>query len=370
MNSEKSKIEEEFFQLIRYALGVSDDYSRLTEEEWERIDKYCCEQGLLPWMYAGIERMPQEGKPHQELMLQWYVDTLGMQQHSRNATKCVLRLTQQIEQDGLKTCVLKGVGCSMLYPEPDKRIAGDIDIWIIPQTGSSNDIISYVKQRFPNVTDAIYHHVVIADYKGQTIEVHFRPSFMTNPLHNYRLQQWFASQAEAQSSHRTELPGGKGTIACPTTDFNMVYLMSHIAKHIVQDSVTLKSILDYYYLLRQRGRNCDNSEALRLMRRFGLMPYTRAVMYILHDTFGMESDYLIAPPDARKGAFLLKEIMRGTDFGQPENAPRWMKESWVGRSLLRLGHDIRVARHFPSECLWEPAFRLWHFVWKKAQSSK
>ena len=362
-------LEQQFYQLIRYALGVTDEYPQLTKAEWQQIDKYCCEQGLLAWMNAGLARMPKEGKTNQELMLQWYVDTLGMQQHYHSTTDRVLKLTQKIEHDGLQACILKGVGCSLLYPEPDKRIAGDIDVWITTATGNSQEVLDYVRTHFTNVTDAIYHHVVIADYKGKTVEIHFRPSFMTNPLHNRRLQRWFASQAKEQCSHRVTLPDGKGTIACPTTDFNLVYLLSHIAKHVIQDGVTLKSLLDYYYLLKQRGRGHDNRETQGLLRHVGLMPYAEAVMHILKEYFGMDDDYLITAPNARKGDFLLQEIMRGDDFGQPDNPPQWMKKTWVGRSLLRLAHDARMAIHFPSECLWEPAFRLWHFVWKKTHNN-
>jgi len=36
-----------------------------------------------------------------------------------------------------------------------------------------------------------YHHVDYGLFKDVEVEVHYRPSFLFNPVHNCRLQKWF-----------------------------------------------------------------------------------------------------------------------------------------------------------------------------------
>jgi len=36
----------------------------------------------------------------------------------------------------------------------------------------------------------------------------------------------------------------------------------------------------------------------------------------------------------------------------------------VRKNIWRLRRDARLVRYFPSECLWEPVFRVYHFGWR------
>ena len=60
---------------------------------------------------------------------------------------------------------------------------------------------------------------------------------------------------------------------------------------------------------------------------------------------------------------LLAEIMKGGNFGfydvENQRADSQLKKNW-----LRIRRDLRMMRYFPSECLWEPVFRVYHFFWR------
>lgn len=36
----------------------------------------------------------------------------------------------------------------------------------------------------------------------------------------------------------------------------------------------------------------------------------------------------------------------------------------VKKNILRIKRDLRMMRYFPSECLWEPVFRVYHWMWR------
>jgi len=104
------------------------------------------------------------------------------------------------------------------------------------------------------------------------------------------------------------------------------------------------------------------------LRYLGLMEIAGAVMWVLKEVLGMEEPYLIAPVDERRGRFLFSEMLQGGNFGMGLTPNKgWLsKETAIGRNVLRLKRDAQLLRYFPSECLWEPVFRIYHFFWRLA----
>ena len=86
-------------------------------------------------------------------------------------------------------------------------------------------------------------------------------------------------------------------------------------------------------------------------------------MWVLNEVLGLEEKYLIAPKNEKLGRVLLAEMLRGGNFGQFDidniKADSQLKKNWQ-----RIRRDLRMMRYFPSECLWEPVFRIGHFFWR------
>ncbi len=134
-------------------------------------------------------------------------------------------------------------------------------------------------------------------------------------------------------------------------------------------------IIDYYYLLKayRDGQSspsgCPASEGgshmdvLKTLRYLGLEKIGGAMMWLQHEILGLDKKYLIVPMNEKLGKVLLNEILTGGNFGMYDEdnikADNQLKKNWQ-----RIRRDIRMMRYFPSECLWEPVFRLYHFFWR------
>ena len=63
---------------------------------------------------------------------------------------------------------------------------------------------------------------------------------------------------------------------------------------------------------------------------------------------------------------LLADILHGGNFGKYnddyQHASR--RRIYPKRAWKKLCHSISLVRYFPSEALWEPLFRIWHFFWR------
>ena len=214
---------------------------------------------------------------------------------------------------------------------------------------------------------ACYHHIDYGDFNGVEVEAHYRPTFMNNLISNKRLQRWMQEHEDEQFGNRMSFPDQDGCISIPTWEFNVVFQLSHIYRHVIQRGIGLRQFIDYYYLLRsvenvkiEQFKNVSST-----LRYLGLEKIAGAVMWVLSEVLGLEERYLIAPVDERRGRFLYGEIMRGGNFGQYDSDGRRKKEEGrVMRNFQRIKRDIHMVRYFPSECLWEPVFRQYHWFWR------
>jgi hypothetical protein len=94
--------------------------------------------------------------------------------------------------------------------------------------------------------------------------------------------------------------------------------------------------------------------------------FAAAVMYIMKNVLGLEDEYLLMPPDEKAGRLLLCDIIRGGNFGKYNKSfAHDGKDINPSRYFYKTFHNLSLAMYYPSETLWEPLFRTWHFFWRK-----
>lgn len=352
-------MEETFFELLRFSIGASDKMRHLSDEEWHTMYDMAQKQSLIGIVFAGISRLPVELLPPKMIKLSCFALAEKIAQRNAILDQIAVAVSTKFLNAGYDNCILKGQGNARMYPAPKTRTPGDIDIWLY---GDIKIIIEFARRKFPK-TKACYHHVDYGEYNGVEIEIHYRPAYINNLICNGRLQRWFRQNALEQMTHRIVLKSPSEEISVPTLAFNRIFQMAHISNHVIQEGIGLRQLLDYYYLLMQGLSEEEKMNDERLLRRFGLYHVAAAVMYVLHEVFGLKQEQMIVPMDERRGRFLLEEIMISGNFGKYDKRLEG-KRSAFDKNMSRLKRDFRFLRYFPSECLWEPVFRIYHFFWR------
>ena len=268
-----------------------------------------------------------------------------------------IQVSEWFRKKGFRTCILKGQGNALMYPNPYSRTPGDIDIWV---EGEDKRVISFVRSISPH-EKACYHHIEFPSYNGVEVEVHYRPSFLQCFWHNRRLQKYYEMVKEEQFSHRMKL-GEQGEIAIPTAEFNLIFQLTHIYAHLMNEGIGLRQLLDYYFVLLHADIK-NLAELQRILKHFGLWKFAGAIMYIMQEVFGMPASRLIVPSNEKYGIFVLNEVLEAGNFGKYDERNRFGK-SQLGHNLQRVYRDIRLVKYFPMEALSEPLFRTWHFFWR------
>ena len=234
-----------FFDFLRFCIGSAKEIpGSLKEVDWKELYCIAQKQALLGVLFYGIRRLPKELAPEQKLLMQWMVMAEMILKQNIRLFQDSVKVCQNFENKGFANCILKGQGNALLYPDPYMRTPGDIDIYL---SGGRRKIMKYVDQVCPNQVMR-YHHVDFPVMKT-AIEVHFTPSYMFNPIHNRRMQKWFEEVMGEQCNHRVSLPDGYGEIHVPQVSFNVIYILSHLYRHIFTEGIGLRQLLDYYFVI-------------------------------------------------------------------------------------------------------------------------
>ena len=396
------------FEFLQVAVGNRNSLSvSVTDADWLRLFEFCKKQALIGVGFTAVEKLHAMGVVcPAALRMQWMA--LALQIETRNAllNEQCRQLTDRYKHDGFSTCILKGQGNCINYPENlrKRRQCGDIDVWASPicdisvavQTGSNDveyatykgfrAVREYVKMQHRivgNFANPIvrYHHIEAPKMDGTEVEVHFRPCYAHSPLRNRRMQRWFNDHADVCMKNKTHLG-----FAVPTASVNVVYQMCHLFSHCFDEGLGLRQLMDYYFALcvwhndvmeckdlQSQGMWCEGlgtpvmskEEVMAVIRSFGMGKFAAAVMFVLHEVFAMPTHYYICEPNEKEGKKLLAEIMQGGNFGQYDTRDAELKRGgMVKHGVWKLKRVMRLVRSYPEEALWEPVFRVYHLIWR------
>ena len=235
-----------FFEFLRFCIGSESEIpSSLKEADWKELYRIAQKQCLVGILFDGILKLPPaEVGMSKDLLLQWMMQCQMLEKANMRLNDAAIQVSEWFRRKGFRTCILKGQGNALLYPNGLHRTPGDIDIWV---EGGDKRGISFVRSISPH-EKACYHHIEFPSYKGVEVEVHYRPSFLLCFWHNRKLQKYYERVKVEQFSHRVML-GEQGEIAIPTVEFNLIFQLTHIYAHLMNEGIGLRQLLDYYYVL-------------------------------------------------------------------------------------------------------------------------
>ena len=402
-------MEKLFFEFLQVAVGNRKSLSAaINDSDWLRLFEFCKKQALIGVGFTAVEKLHAMGVVcPATLRMQWMALALQIEKRNALLNQQCHQLTERYKHDGLSTCILKGQGNLLNYPEElrMRRMSGDIDVWCIPPTDGLdiavatgnkdveyvnyrgvNAVIEYARMRFrlcgiDKQPRAIYHHIDAPAIDGTEVEIHYKPSFCRSLIRNRRMQKWFAVHAYECTKNKCRYG-----FPVPTSSVNVVYQMCHLFNHYFHEGIGLRQLMDYYYTLKiwhndfqekkeqeSRGMLIEGhgsdvmspSEVMAVLRSFGMARFAGAVMYVLHKVFAMPALCYICEPNEREGKKLLEEIMKGGNFGQYDTRDAALKNGGMMKhGIWKLKRVMRLVRSYPEEALWEPVLRVYHLGWR------
>lgn len=412
-------MEELFFQLLQVAIGNRKELSHIpSTEEWGTLFDLSKKQALTAVAFRGIAKLKnanlEKGCDANDIAIgnSTYLKWLGLsakvaQRNKLMNEECV-KVCKEFAHDGVQSVVLKGQSNLVYYPEDlrECRTPGDIDLWCDVHEGVEvahkvsgvvekreykgvEGVIEYCKQyercqgRDITWDRVLYYHCELTSPSGVGIEPHYRPSYLNSLVRNCRLQKWF-KENEPWGMCDAKIDGHVFPILPVST--NAVYQLLHIYKHLFEEGIGLRQMLDYYFVLRalhiEQGELSDrtpsmgqwaegmgiavksNEDIMHTLGRFGMKKFAGSVMWVLQKVFAMPDEYLICEANEKEGKFLLNEIMMAGNFGKYDERIKHGGGQFT-HAIEKTKHNLRLLTHYPEEVISEPFFRIYHWAWRR-----
>lgn len=303
-----------FLQLVRLAIGHYAD--RISGEiDWISIEALAEQQGLYAIVLDGVEKLPANQRPPQELLLEWIGEVLQAYEYRYHAyCNTLAELSALYNSNGIKMMVLKGYACAMDWPKPEHRPYGDIDIWLF---GKYKEADALLKQCGIKIDDGLHHHTIFT-YKDEIVENHFDFVNVHSSKKNKEIEGIFKTLA-SDDSYKVTI--NEQTIYLPSPNLHALFLLKHAKGHFVSTSLDFRQVLDWGFFVKNKKKQIDWDWLLPLLDKYHLREFFNYMNAICVEDLGFDSKcfpYVQFNPQ-------MKDQMLG-DIFNPEfadDAPKW-----------------------------------------------
>ncbi len=343
-----------FRNLLLIAVGREKAFAEApTRKVWEKLFLMARQQTLVGILNDAVHQLPEEQLPPPDILTEWDAQTAKIGRIYHIHEDHVRELGEILTRLGFRGCILKGTGLAHLYPHPERRMCGDIDLWV---EGNRDAIIDAFRDADYPVYDIIYQEAKVGVFLDTEVEIHFHPSKMYNPFSNARLQRFF----DRNAPFRDDAP-----ITYPDARFNAVFCMAHMFRHYMEGGIGLRQMMDYYYVLQALTPE-DRGIVMKTLKRLRMKRFTASVMTCVQYNFGLEDAYLLCPPDRKLGGKLVNDIIAMGNFGVMDKRNYTYDGETKWATFLRKNKRVfSNLRYYPREIIWSPFARVSQFVWRK-----
>lgn len=336
-----------YLDFIKYAI---DDEAVIPDSsvsiDWYDFLQFCNKHGVIGVVFEGI--LKADIRINKNILFQWLSYAEQIKQQNIIANQRIEQIQHFFEEKDYRTCILKGQANGLMYPKPDERSPGDIDIWV---EGDTKDIIKIVQGVVPDASYSL-HHIKMPVFKDVSVEVHYRPANMTSRILDKKLQAYVKEMADDQFSNKVKL--GEIEISGLTNEFNALYQILHMYGHFFSTRNSFKQFIDYYYLLKRGLTDDEKKHCLEMFGQLKVEKYSAGIMWIMTDILGLENRLAIGAKDEQEGRLILEESFK---YGLLANNTFW---GVVKQTIA----NFKVMGHYPKEVINTPLYLLWHQYWK------
>ena len=156
-----------------------------TEADWQRCFDLALGQQVLAMTFPTMTRLAKDLRPPFLLWSKWMAYAQNIAAQSKHKREVVRKMGGWLAEEGLATMIIKGFSLAALYPQPDLRESGDIDIYSGEDYAAVN---ACLEKHGLQVGREDGHHVHI-NIDGISVENHFA-------LHNSRVKNGMEGPTE------------------------------------------------------------------------------------------------------------------------------------------------------------------------------
>ncbi len=333
--------------------------------DWEAIYACACKQAVVGLVFDGIELLPPDLYPPKNLIVKWYAEVVCIERANKMLDEALVSIFSSYKSLGIKPILLKGQGIGRIYPCPEHRQPGDIDLYFGKDYIRSKQLLQTAGIALEAEGEKHFGYT----FKGVEVENHRYVACFYHPIRNRRLQKWVDRWME---EGLVKLVWDGQDLFLPLPGFNAIFLLIHSLLHFIPMGIGLRQVCDWALLLQTYHREIDWERFLYEIKRLELEEALMAFGYVAVHYLGLPASCLPSSVSveegARTGEFLMNDIMQGGNFGVARMecvtpAGKWSRV-WHNYKVIKKRCEM-LAPFWGSEARCYPFYRTLNWLNKK-----
>lgn len=315
-----TELQNAFLSLVRLGIG-NTQIARLPQNiDWKAMEDLAARQGLSAIIVDGIEKLTEEQRPPQMVLLQWIAETLQSYEYRYELyRRTIAELAAFYNQHGFKMMIVKGFACNLDWPKPEHRPCGDIDIWQFGQYKEADAVLA--KEKGIKI-DKNHHHHTIFTWRDFLVENHYDLLNLYQHHSNIELEKIVKKLAE-DDTHFFDVYGEK--VYLPSANLHALFLLRHAMTHFTATEITLRQLLDWAFFTKEHGKEVNWEWLLGVLEQYGMTRLFNIFNAICVEDLGFEVSIF---PQVQFEPFLKDRVLN--DILSPE-----FKEQEEGNNIKR-----------------------------------
>ncbi|MBO4518572.1 MAG: nucleotidyltransferase family protein [Paludibacteraceae bacterium] len=294
-----------YWELVKAALW--GETAVWPEEETEALMQMHARQGTGALVYPMV--LQQEG--------------LSAATRTQMKAVCVSNMQRQVElqhtletawkaleEAGIKAVLLKGAGLAALYPEPQRRTWGDIDIFVGKE--QYHPACAALRAAFPKAATfeeelEHYKHYNL-DVEDVPIEVHRVTMSLQHPVDERRYERM---EREGMEIGDCRLVIGDLEVRVPEETFNVLFVFLHSWEHAIGGSANVRQLCDLALLLHHYADRIDKERLRRWLKELHLLDVWQLYVYILQHKLGLPAQEALFSVSGLEDERMMRELVIG-----------------------------------------------------------
>lgn len=231
------------------------------------------------------------------------------------------------KKSGIPAVILKGDAVAALYPTPDLRVAGDIDLLLSPD--DIDTVGAYLIARgYTAESKEGDHHDAFA--RGRvTVELHRAVSGIPNGETGKAVSAYLSDILTTATTTKI----GDDLIPVPDDPHQALVLLLHMQQHLREGGLGLRQLLDLALFLQSISGKDKKEEISHMLHRVGLYRFAATSALACHRHLGLPAECIcFTGGDTALADALFADIMASGNFGRG-NA------DYAGSAIVTLHRD-------------------------------
>lgn len=261
-----------FLSLMQSALNDTPAPAADDNVSWHILYDIAVKHSLAGMLYFAFEKLPKNQKPQGEFMP--YLEQMYREQivADLNLSFETQRILNLLSAEGIKCLPVKGINTKADYPVAHLRTMTDVDILCLPEDRLKAEKIfldnGYTKEGVGE-KDTSYR-------KDEILHFELHTSLLTkeSPAFAYFEKVW----ERVTFAENTN-------IASMTLEDTYIYMLEHLANHIVYGGAGIRMYMDVYVFLKNHGSDLNRKYVDKVLAEISLADFEKKTKKICTNWF-------------------------------------------------------------------------------------